>query len=75
MENTIALYRLGKIFLAYMTEEEVEESLKTKGLPYYTKNTITDPEKLKTDLLIVKREGVARDNEEFEVGQGVWGHR
>lgn len=59
---------VGKVFLAHMGEVEVERFLNSKDLPYYTKNTITDFSQLKKQLLIVRREGVAEDNEEMEVG-------
>ncbi len=59
---------VGKVFLAHMGEVEVERFLNSKALPYYTKNTITDFSQLKKTLLIVRREGIAEDNEELEVG-------
>ena len=68
--NRVSLHctGVGKVFLAHMTEEELEGFLTSKGLPYYTENTITDFGKLKKELLTVKREGVAKDNEEKELG-------
>jgi len=42
--------------------------LNRKGLPRYTENTITDVSKLKQELSIIKREGIAIDNEEFVPG-------
>lgn len=59
---------LGKIFLAHTIEEEVERFLNGNGLPYYTKNTITGFGKLKKELSIVKQEGIAKDDEEYELG-------
>jgi len=59
---------VGKVFLAHMREEELERYLKRKGLPRYTENTISDVNKLKQELSIIKREGIAIDNEEFEPG-------
>jgi len=59
---------VGKVFLAHMGEAEVERFLNSKALPYYTKNTITDFSQLKKTLLIVRREGIAEDDEEMEVG-------
>lgn len=59
---------VGKVFLAHMREEELERYLKRKGLPRYTENTISDVNKLKQELSIIKREGIAIDNEEFELG-------
>jgi len=59
---------VGKVFLAHMGEAEVERFLNSKALPYYTENTITDFSQLKKQLLIVRREGIAEDDEEMEVG-------
>jgi len=59
---------VGKVFLAHLRDEELERFLNSKGLPDYTENTITDVSKLKQELSIIKREGTAIDNEEFEPG-------
>lgn len=58
---------MGKIFLAHMREEEMD-FLISKGLGSYTDNTVTDPNQLKKQLVIAKREGVAYDEEEMEIG-------
>ena len=58
----------GKILLASMTEEEVKQFHKDKGLPSYTENTIRNFSKLKKELSKIRREGVAIDNEERELG-------
>ena len=59
---------VGKVFLAHMRDEELERFLNSKGLPYYTENTIRDVSKLKQELSLIKREGTAIDNEEFVPG-------
>lgn len=59
---------VGKVFLTHMRDEELERYLNSKGLPYYTENTIRDVSKLKQELSIIKREGTAIDNEEFLPG-------
>jgi DNA-binding IclR family transcriptional regulator len=59
---------VGKIFLAHMTEEELERYFNTTIIESNTKNTITNPSKLKEQLQVIKKEGVAFDHEEFEVG-------
>jgi len=59
---------VGKVLLAYMREEELERFLNSKGLSYHTENTITDSSKLKKELSIIRQEGVAIDNEEFQLG-------
>ena len=58
----------GKIFLAYMSEEEVERYVKNKGLSYYTDNTIREYSKLEKELLTIRHEDIAIDREEFNVG-------
>ena len=59
---------VGKVFLAYMGEKEVERYVRSRGLPYRTENTITEITKLKEELATIRQEGVAVDNEEFELG-------
>ena len=59
---------VGKAFLAYTGEKEVERYVRNKGLPYRTKNTITELTKLKEELATIRQEGIAVDNEEFELG-------
>ena len=59
---------IGKVLLAGMEEEELEAYLREKGLPRHTKYTITDPDRLKEELLIVKRDGIAINKEELELG-------
>lgn len=59
---------VGKVFLAHMREPEVERCMTNHGLVRCTQNTITDFNKLKKELAIVRRDGVATDDEETEVG-------
>lgn len=59
----------GKIQLAYMTDEELENYLPTgKELKRFTANTITDKDELKKHLLQVAETGFAVDNEELDSG-------
>lgn len=58
---------VGKAILAFLPQEEVERII-SKGLEKYTKNTITDPEKLKKHLEMIRQKGYAVDDEENEVG-------
>jgi len=55
----------GKVFLASMEESEAERLLKEKGLPPYTKRSITDLHTYMEELKEVKKRGVAFDNEEY----------
>jgi len=58
----------GKIQMAYMTEEELENYLPNKELKRNTPNTITDKEDFKRHLKDVAEMGYAVDNEELDVG-------
>jgi DNA-binding IclR family transcriptional regulator len=57
----------GKIFLAYMSEKELERVLE-KGLPGPTSRTITDPADLRYELERVREQGYATSYEELEEG-------
>jgi len=59
---------VGKVFLANMSDQQLESLLDSKPLPSYTKNTITNVNKLKEELVIVRKEGVGIDDEEREIG-------
>jgi len=59
---------LGKILLAYLEPEEQEKILEEKGLPSFTKNTITNREKMRKELRKIKEQGFAEDIEEYEDG-------
>ena len=56
----------GKIHLAYMDEDELEEFFREEKLVPYTKNTIVDKEKLLKHIEQVKKQGYAVDDEEWE---------
>lgn len=59
---------VGKVLLAYLPEEKFTEMVGARPLPKRTKNTITDPGKLRAHLKHVRRNGYALDNEENEIG-------
>ncbi|MFY9357174.1 MAG: IclR family transcriptional regulator [Defluviitoga tunisiensis] len=58
----------GKAILANLSEQELDEYLKTVKLEKRGKNTVTDPLKLKKQLNEIKKIGYAIDNEENENG-------
>ena len=58
----------GKILLADMSDEELEEYFKNKHLRHYTPNTIMNINDMRNHLIIVRQEGVAFDDEEFSPG-------
>ncbi|SHF54867.1 transcriptional regulator, IclR family [Desulforamulus putei DSM 12395] len=56
---------VGKVLLAYLPKLEMQRIITTKGLPQYTKNTITDPLKLEEELKAIRERGYAYDIEEI----------
>lgn len=59
---------VGKAKLAFMPNEQARGIIERAGLPSYTGNTITDPERLWQELARIRQLGYAVDNEEHEVG-------
>jgi len=57
---------LGKVLLAYMSEEERKKILEEKELPRLTKNTITDKRELEKELDKIREQDFALDREENE---------
>ncbi len=56
---------LGKVLLAYLPNEELEQVLTNTELESFTSHTITDPDILRAQLSEVKRAGYAIDHEEY----------
>ena len=54
-------------------ESGIEGYAKRTNLPAYTRNTLSNLEKLKEDCLINVEQGYALDNEEAEIGVGCIG--
>lgn len=59
---------VGKVLLASLSEGKLISLVQEKGLPRRTENTITDFEKLKEHLQLVREQGYAFDDEENEKG-------
>jgi DNA-binding IclR family transcriptional regulator len=59
---------VGKMLLAHLAPEDVQEIVAEKGLASFTRNTITDYDQLKAELARVAQTGISLDNEEIEVG-------
>jgi DNA-binding IclR family transcriptional regulator len=59
---------LGKVLLTYQPESRVREIIAERGLPRFTRNTIADPEALLTELTVVRQQGYAIDDEEYDEG-------
>jgi len=59
---------VGKVFLAHMTDIEFQEYCNSTTFHQKTPNTITDLSKLEDCLKEIRREGVAFDDEENDLG-------
>jgi DNA-binding IclR family transcriptional regulator len=59
---------VGKIFLAEDSASGVMGYVDRTGLPSYTPNTLTSPEKLEAELSSIRQAGLAFDREEAELG-------
>jgi IclR family KDG regulon transcriptional repressor len=57
---------LGKIMLAALTDEQLESYVERTELAPQTPNTITSPERLRSDVAEVRRTGMAIDDGEFD---------
>lgn len=57
---------VGKVLLAALSDEELADVVRRKGLPRFTENTITDAKGLRTHLQDVRRVGYAIDDREHE---------
>lgn len=58
----------GKLFLAAESAEAVRGYAERTGLPGRNVNSITDPARLEKELLAIRVNGFARDEEELELG-------
>ena len=59
---------VGKSILAYLSDKEIEEIVRARGLKRMTPKTITNLYTLKKELKIIRDKGYAIDDEEGEVG-------
>jgi len=68
--NSFNLYStgVGKVFLAYMSEKELKNYFNKIELKPRTPYTVTDPGELKKELEKIRRNGVAFDDQEHELG-------
>ena len=57
---------LGKVLLAYLSEEKRKDILDKKGLPSLTEKTITNKKELEKELCKVREQGFALDRGENE---------
>ncbi|MGR7923102.1 DNA-binding transcriptional regulator KdgR [Zobellella denitrificans] len=66
--NPLYSTAIGKVLLAWRDEQEVRDILKPVEFKAHTANTIMDVDTLVQDLVKVKGQGYAEDNEEMEIG-------
>lgn len=59
---------MGKVHLAFMSQDEIEYVIKKRELRTFTPNTIVDSKKLFEHLSEIAQKGYAIDDEEYEVG-------
>lgn len=59
---------LGKVFLAHLAEQQLDDVIRKHGLARLTPNTITTIPELKEELHSVRNRGYAVDNSEMEEG-------
>jgi DNA-binding IclR family transcriptional regulator len=62
------LTSVGKLFLAHDEPARVRAYAVRTGLTGHTRNSITDVARLERELALVRAQGVARDDEELEIG-------
>jgi len=58
----------GKVYLAHMSEEEINEILPTEEFRTYTNNTIKNRAELRKELEKIAAQGYAIDKEELDLG-------
>ncbi len=59
---------LGKAMIAHMPEAELEQMIRSRGLPRHNESTIVSVTRLKAELARIRKQGFALDDEEDEVG-------
>ena len=59
---------MGKVLLAYLSEQEIDDYLRRVKLKSYTPYTIVSKEYLKKDLKLIRERGYSFVNEEYMQG-------
>ena len=59
---------LGKVLVALLPEEKVDEILATSGMPALTPHTVTNPKTFKEHLVLARQQGYATDIQEGGLG-------
>lgn len=58
----------GKVLLSRYDDAQLDEFIKMKGLPKFTEHTITDPDILRNELEMIRKQDFGMDEEECEIG-------
>jgi IclR family transcriptional regulator, KDG regulon repressor len=59
---------VGKALMSGMADDAIDRLIESRGLNAHTRNTITDPRQLRQQIDGIRRNGIARDNEELDLG-------
>jgi IclR family transcriptional regulator, KDG regulon repressor len=59
---------VGKALMSGMGDEAIDRLIETRGLNAHTRNTITDRKQLRRVIAGIRRQGIALDNEELDLG-------
>lgn len=65
--NPLHVTGAGKVFLAWLPPERLEQAL-SDGLQRYTEHTVVDPSELRAQLADVRRRGYASTQDAYEIG-------
>lgn len=67
-ERPLHVTAFGKVILAFLSEDRVQEIVEQHGLPKVTENSITEYDALLEELSLIRDRGVAFDESELIVG-------
>jgi len=59
---------IGKAIMAYLSENEINFTIREKGLEKFTENTVTTKKELENEFKKIREQGFAVDNMEHEEG-------
>lgn len=59
---------IGKLLLAFQPKRRRQQLIHASTLHRYTENTITEPDRLETELVKIRKRGYSLDNQEFLAG-------
>jgi IclR family transcriptional regulator, KDG regulon repressor len=66
--NPLHCTGVGKALMSGMADDAIDRLIESCGLKAHTRNTITDRRRLKQEIEEVRRNGIALDDEELNVG-------